>query len=31
MLGNDFPLMTRNQVINLRERRIRTVHYVCQA
>lgn len=30
-LGNDFPEMTRNQVINLRDRRIRTVTYVCQA
>lgn len=30
-LGNDFPEMARNQVKNLRERRIRTVSYVCQA
>lgn len=30
-LGNDFPAMGRNQVINLRDRRIRTVTYVCQA
>lgn len=30
-LGNDFPAMARNQVINLRERRIRTVTYVCEA
>lgn len=30
-LGNDFPAMARNQVINLRERRIRTVSYVCEA
>ncbi|MHB2168008.1 class I SAM-dependent methyltransferase [Alsobacter sp. R-9] len=30
-LGNDFPAMARNQVANLRERRIRTVTYVCQA
>lgn len=30
-LGNDFPQMARNQVANLRERRIRTVTYVCQA
>lgn len=30
-LGNDFPAMARNQVTNLRERRIRTVTYVCQA
>ncbi len=30
-LGNDFPEMARNQVANLRDRRIRTVTYVCQA
>ena len=30
-LGNDFPQMTRNQVRNLQERRIRTVSYVCEA
>jgi len=30
-LGNDFPQMARNQVANLRDRRIRTVTYVCQA
>lgn len=30
-LGNDFPAMARNQVANLRERRIRTVSYICQA
>lgn len=30
-LGNDFPQMARNQVSNLRDRRIRTVSYVCQA
>ena len=30
-LGNDFPAMARNQVINMRERRIRTVSYVCEA
>lgn len=30
-LGNDFPAMTRNQVANLRERRIRTATYVCEA
>jgi hypothetical protein len=30
-LGNDFPAMARNQVTNLRDRRIRTVTYVCQA
>jgi hypothetical protein len=29
-LGNDFPEMARNQVTNLRDRRIRTVTYVCQ-
>lgn len=30
-LGNDFPAMARNQVANLRDRRIRTVTYVCEA
>ncbi len=30
-LGDDFPLMARNQVRNLTERRIRTVTYVCEA
>lgn len=30
-LGADFPLMARNQVQNLTERRIRTVAYVCRA
>lgn len=30
-LGDDFPEMARNQVANLRDRRIRTVTYVCQA
>jgi MFS family permease/ubiquinone/menaquinone biosynthesis C-methylase UbiE len=30
-LGSDFPTMLRNQVSNLRDRRIRTVSYVCQA
>lgn len=30
-LGNDFPEMARNQMANLRDRRIRTVSYVCQA
>jgi ubiquinone/menaquinone biosynthesis C-methylase UbiE len=29
-LGDDFPEMTRNQVRNLQERRIRTVSYICQ-
>lgn len=30
-LGDDFATMARNQVINLRERRIRTVSFVCEA
>ena len=30
-LGNDFPVMARNQVTNLRDRRIRTVTYICEA
>ena len=30
-LGDDFPAMARNQVANLRERRIRTVTYLCRA
>lgn len=30
-LGDDFATMARNQVINLRDRRIRTVSYVCEA
>lgn len=30
-LGSDFPAMARNQVANLRERRIRTVSYICEA
>ena len=30
-LGNDFPEMARNQVTNLRDRRIRTVSYICEA
>lgn len=30
-LGNDFPDMARNQVANLRDRRIRTVSYICEA
>jgi SAM-dependent methyltransferase len=29
-LGSDFPQMTRNQVRNLQERRIRTVSYICR-
>lgn len=30
-LGGDFPVMARNQVRNLTERRIRTVSYICEA
>ncbi len=30
-LGSDYPIMTRNQVRNLQERRIRTVSYTCEA
>jgi hypothetical protein len=30
-LGDDFPAMTRNQVRNLQERRIRTMSYICTA
>ena len=30
-LGVDFPAMARNQVANLRDRRIRTVSYICEA
>ncbi|WP_222703648.1 hypothetical protein [Sinomonas sp. R1AF57] len=30
-LGSDFGDMTRNQVANLREERIRTVTFVCEA
>jgi len=29
-LGDDFPIMMRNQVRNITERRIRTVSYICQ-
>ena len=29
-LGDDFPVMARNQLRNLAERRIRTVSYICQ-
>ena len=29
-LGDDFPEMTRNMLGNLRDRRIRTVSYICQ-
>ena len=29
-LGNDFPIMLRNQVRNIAERRIRTVSYICE-
>jgi hypothetical protein len=28
-LGEDFPLMARNQVRNLADKRIRTVSYIC--
>lgn len=30
-LGDDFPEMSRNMLHNLRERRIRTVSFICQA
>jgi ubiquinone/menaquinone biosynthesis C-methylase UbiE len=30
-LGDDFPMMARNQVRNVTERRIRTVSYICTA
>jgi ubiquinone/menaquinone biosynthesis C-methylase UbiE len=30
-MGEEFPVMARNQVVNLRDRRIRTVSYVCEA
>ena len=30
-LGEDFPVMARNQVANLREHRIRTVSFICEA
>jgi len=30
-LGDDFPVMARNQVRNVTERRIRTVSYICEA
>jgi hypothetical protein len=30
-LGEDSPMMARNQVSNLRDRRIRTVTYICEA
>lgn len=30
-LGDDFPEMTRNMLSNLRDRRIRTVSYICEA
>lgn len=30
-LGSDYPIMTRNQVQNLQEHRIRTVSYTCEA
>ncbi|MFA9420258.1 MAG: class I SAM-dependent methyltransferase [Gammaproteobacteria bacterium] len=31
LFGDDFPEMTRNQIRGLRERRIRTVSYICEA
>lgn len=31
LLGDDFPVMARNQVANLAQRRIRTVSLVCEA
>jgi len=31
LLGEDFPVMARNQVSNLAERRIRTLTYICEA
>lgn len=31
VLGDAFPTMVRNQIANLRERRIRTVGYLCRA
>ena len=31
LLGDDFPVMARNQVNNLAQRRIRTVSYICEA
>ena len=30
-LGDDFPEMSRNMQSNLRDRRIRTVSYICRA
>jgi ubiquinone/menaquinone biosynthesis C-methylase UbiE len=30
-LGDDFPAMAKNQVRNLREKRIRTISYICKA
>jgi ubiquinone/menaquinone biosynthesis C-methylase UbiE len=30
-LGDDHPAMVKNQVLNLRDRRIRTVSYICEA
>ena len=30
-LGDDFPVMARNQVLNVTERRIRTVSFICAA
>ncbi len=31
LFGEDFPEMIRNQTHNLRERKIRTVSYICEA
>ena len=31
LFGDDFPQMIRNQAIGLRQRRIRTVSYICEA
>jgi hypothetical protein len=30
-LGEDYPEMVRNQVRNLRERRIRTINFICES
>jgi hypothetical protein len=30
-LGDDFPIMAKNQVRNVGERRIRTVSFICLA
>lgn len=31
LFGDDFPLMVNNQTVGLRERRLRTVSYLCEA